>query len=149
VAKLTMPLQTYNHDTAAWESRTDDTGGIVPHKINFGINLPVNQALAFSLRGKYTSETELYSRNPLRAAGEKLDSNLIFDLNTRYDIGLAELSFKIRNLTDETYYHPGVEAANSGRYEGNFDFSTHSSGYQNSLLPQTGRSYWLSLTWKL
>ncbi len=141
--------QTYNHDTSTWELNTDDTGDITPHKINFGVNLPVSQALEFNLRARYTSKTELYSRNPLQAEGEKLESNLIFDLNTRYDFGLAELSFKIRNLLDESYYHPGVEAANSGRYEGDFDFTSHSSGYQNSLLPQTGRSYWLGLTWKL
>ncbi|WP_196139215.1 TonB-dependent siderophore receptor [Aliikangiella sp. G2MR2-5] len=141
--------QTYNHNTGQWELFTDDTGDIAPHKLNFGFNVPVNDKLSMNLKGNYASERDLYSRNPLRGSGEKLDSILTFDFNVRYNFGAAELAFKIKNLTDEDYYHPGVEAANSGRYDGNFQFDYHSSGYQNSLLPQAGRSFMLGLTWKL
>ncbi len=140
--------QTYSHESGLWEQRTDDTGDIAPHKINFGVDLPVNDAFAINLKGNYASKRELYSRNPLRGNGEELGSILTFDMNLTYDLGSAELALKIRNLFDKAYYHPGVEAANAGRHNGDFSFNTHSAGYQNSLLPQTGRNFLMALKWK-
>ncbi|MFC1849785.1 TonB-dependent receptor plug domain-containing protein [candidate division CSSED10-310 bacterium] len=132
---------TYNHTTQLWEDEDDDLGDIAPHKINFGLNLPLKQ-INLNFRGNYVSERKLYLRNPLRDQGIKLEGYLVFNCALCYSYGPYELSVKIRNLFNkDDYYHPGLESADSGN-----DFSRRSQGFRNSLIPQPGRSYLVNLT---
>ncbi|MDX1960041.1 MAG: hypothetical protein SFU98_15850 [Leptospiraceae bacterium] len=45
------------------------------------------------------------------------------------------------NILNHTYYHPGVQNANSGD-----NYYLRSAGYDSSVLPQPGRSYVISVT---
>ncbi len=131
----------YDHDLAEWLGGEVALGDIAPHKFNIGVNLPLRESWNINLRGNYVGERELYTRNPLRGQGEKLDS--YFTLNgviTYIHDDTFDISLKALNILDENYFHPGVESANAGN-----DFTQRSKGYLNSLLPQPGRTYWLNL----
>jgi len=136
---------TYDHDSASWLERNEDVGDIAPHKIGTALNMPFSEAMNLNVRANYVSSREVYSRNPLRAEDFETDSYITVDMTFSYDFGPASVNAKIRNLFDEEYYHPGVEGASAGREDGTF--STRSSGFQNSLIPQQGRSFLLSLNW--
>ena len=131
----------YNHSAGTWEEGEDDLGDIAPHKVNFGLNLPVMEQSNLFLSGNYVSKQDLYLRNPLRAKNEKLDSYLVMNCNIRYVFVPFSISLRILNLLDCEYFHPGVDAADAGD-----DFEHRSLGFHNSLLPQPGRSFVLNIT---
>ena len=118
-----------------------ELGDIAPHKINAGINWPLSEDWQLNVRANWVSDKKLYVRNPLRDKGRENDSYLVFDANLRYQMDYFALSFKVRNLFDETYYHSGVEGAESGD-----DFTRRSQGWRNSLIPQPKRSFMITLS---
>jgi len=118
-----------------------ELGDIAPHKISTGINLPVSSDWNLNLRANWVASKKLYLRNPLRNDGRKNDSYLVFDFNMSYEFRAFTLVFKVKNLFDEQYYHSGLQQAESGD-----DFSQRSKGWRNSLLPQTGRNFMLSVS---
>lgn len=130
----------YNHSTGEWEEGEADLGDIAPHKVNFGINLPVRGKLNLFLSGNYVSEQDLYLRNPLRAKNRKLDSYLVMNCNIRYTLKPFSISLRVLNLFNKEYFHSGLETASSGD-----DFANRSLGWHNSLHPQPGRSFLLSI----
>jgi outer membrane receptor for ferrienterochelin and colicins len=127
-------------DCDKWEDGDTNLGDIAPHKFNIGLNMPIGKDWNFNLRGNFVGERELYSRNPLREQGEKLESYFTLDGVIGYQYKPFEVSFKVLNILDEDYFHPGVESANSGN-----NFTQRSQGFMNSIIPQPGRSFWLSL----
>jgi len=129
----------YDHNLGEWIDGSDDLGDIARHKINAGLNMPLGKYFNFNILANYVGDRELYLRNPLRKQGEEIDAYVTFDTNLRFEWNYLSVTFKVKNLLDEGYFHPGVEAANSGN-----DFSQRSQGYQNSLIPQTGRSFWFN-----
>jgi len=131
----------YNHETGAWEDGEADLGDIAPHKVNFGINLPVMNKLNLFLSGNYVSKQDLYLRNPLRAKNRKLDSYLVMNCNIRYMFEPFSISLKVLNIFGKEYFHSGVESASSGD-----DFEQRSLGWHNSLHPQPGRSFLLGIS---
>lgn len=133
---------TYDQDAAAWLEQSSTLGDIAPHKISLGLNLPLNSYWHLNLRGNFVSPRTLYSRNPLRAAGRKAEDYSLFNLALGYQKAPFSLVFKIENVFNVDYYHPGMEQADSGD-----DFSQRSQGFRNSLLPQEKRSYWLNVKW--
>ncbi len=137
-----MSDESFNHQKGEWQTQRSEIGDIAPHKLNIGFNIPINQYAAFNTRANYVSERTLYSRNPLRAQNEKLES--YFTVNTHLKLNYQKLNFSlsILNLFDEAYYHPGTGAADSGN-----DFEQRAQGFQNSLLPQVGRHYRVKLTY--
>lgn len=130
----------YNHSSGKWEEGETILGDIAPHKINLGLNIPILKSINFNIKGNYISQRLVYSRNTLRAKDYIIDSYLTLDANLSYRFKVATLSFKVKNIADANYYQPGVEQADSGD-----DFSQRSLGYKNSLLPQVGRSFMVSL----
>lgn len=130
----------FNHTTKKWENGETELGDIAPHKINAGINLPIFKYVNFNIRGNYVSERLVYTRNTLRAKDYKIAPYFTMDCNLAVKFKAATLAFKVKNIADVNYYHPGVEQADSGD-----DFSKRSLGYRNSLLPQMGRNYMVSL----
>ena len=129
---------TYNHTTAVWDERASALGDIAPHKVNAGVTVPVRW-VQLHLRGNWVSERELYSHNPLRAAGETLPAYTLLNGVVSTSIDALTLSLKVNNLLDTDYFHPGMEQADAGN-----DFSARSLGYRNSVLPQPGRNVLLS-----
>ena len=130
----------YNHAKGAWEDGEANLGDIAPHKVNCGINLPFRDNLSLFLSGNYVSEQDLYLRNPLRVKNKKLDSYFVLNCNIRYLFKPFLISLKVLNLFNKEYYHSGVDAADAGD-----DFEHRSLGWQNSLLPQPGRSILLNI----
>ncbi len=130
----------YNHEVGEWQEGDTELGDIAPHKFNIGVNVPVGKQWNLNLRGNFVGERELYTRNPLRAQGEKLDAYFTLNGVMTYRYNPFDISFKVLNMLDKDYFHPGPEAANSGN-----DFSQRSQGYINSLIPQPGRSFWIIL----
>ena len=82
------------------------------------------------------SRRELYSQNPLRGQGKTIDPYLVLNGALSYTYRPFTLTLKGVNLLDKTYFHPGVEQADSGD-----DFTSRSLGFRNSLIPQPGRSF--------
>ncbi|MDM8567304.1 TonB-dependent receptor [Candidatus Halobeggiatoa sp. HSG11] len=130
----------YDHELGEWLNGDTYLGDIAAHKFNIGFNVPLGKQWNLNLRGNFVGERELYTRNPLRSQDEKLDSYFILNGVVTYHYKPFDISFKVLNMLDKDYFHPGVEAANSGN-----DFSQRSKGYMNSILPQPGRSLWLNL----
>ena len=131
----------FNHETRAWEDGDTDLGDIAPHKVNFGLNMPVPQHWNVNLRANFASSRKLYSQNPLRGQGEDLDSYLVFNGAVSCSYRPFRATLKVTNLLDKEYFHPGVEQADSGN-----NFGERSLGFRNSLIPQPGRSLFLQLT---
>jgi iron complex outermembrane receptor protein len=136
----------YDHAGRAWVPGWEDLGDIAPHKLNLGLNIPFNKHLNLNLRANWVSIRDAYLRNPLRAEGRAIDAYTTLDLNLRYRRGRWGWALKVLNLFDREYYHPGVEQADSGD-----DFFAvdgeplRARGFRNSLLPQVGRHFLLTL----
>ena len=140
--------QQYDNVLQAWVKDSDDQGDVAPHKINFLVNIPIQQHWNANIRINWVSERELFSQNPLRADSNsartdnrKAESYITVDANLLFQYKQAQLGFKIENLFEEDYLAPGVEGAGSGD-----DFSVDNDGFQNSLLPQVNeRTFTLTL----
>ena len=131
----------FNHAAGEWEDKDTDLGDIAPHKINAGINVPAGRHWNLNLRANFVSKRKLYSRNPLRARGRTLDPYIVLNGTVSYCLGGFDLTIKVGNILDHSYFHPGVEQADSGD-----DFNARSRGFRNSLIPQPGRSVMLGLS---
>jgi iron complex outermembrane receptor protein len=131
---------TYDQTARAWLEQTSELGDIAPHKINLGIDVPFDQHWHVNLRANYVSAITLYSRNPLRADGKQADDRTVWNLTLGYRQKPLALNFTVQNLLNEEYYYPGGEQADSGD-----NFAERSSGFRNSLIPATKRSFWLIL----
>jgi outer membrane receptor for ferrienterochelin and colicins len=118
-------------------------GDIAPHKINAGINVPVGNDWNINIRTNWVDSKKLYVRNPLRNNGRKNNEYIVFDANIIYEYKQFSLALKVKNMLNKDYYHSGVEGAESGD-----DFSKRSQGWRNSLIPQTGRNFMLTLSIK-
>ncbi len=117
-------------------------GDIAPHKFNVGINLPILESWNINLRGNYIGKRQLYGRNPLRDKGITTSPYFLLHLTITYTLKeYGYISFKVGNLLNHSYLHPGGEAAGAGD---NYYF--RSAGYHSSLLPQADRFYVLNCT---
>jgi len=133
----------YDHDLGEWQNGSTVVGDIAPHKINASVYLPLNKKVGINIKGNYYSPTDLYSRNPLSEQGIKLGSRVIFDLAINYTSQYYNISLKVNNLFDHQNMLPGIKAADSGN-----DFTQRSQGFNNSLIPQSSRSFWLTFEYK-
>lgn len=136
----TESSRNYNHTTSSWEDQKAFLGDIAPYKFNLGINIPFYQHVNINIRTNYVSKRELYSRNPLSAQGVTLDEYWYFSGNIAITYEHLTLRIKGNNLTNEQFLHPGPENAVAGN-----DFSTRSSGFINSAIPQPNRNFEISL----
>lgn len=118
-----------------------ELGDISPHKINIGINIPIDELLNVNVKANWVASKPLYLRNALRAKNTKNDAYLTVDANIIYQFAPIQIALKVKNLFDESYYHSGAEAAASGD-----DFEHRSQGWANSLIPQTGRNFMVTVS---
>ncbi|WP_086487197.1 TonB-dependent receptor domain-containing protein [Thioflexithrix psekupsensis] len=132
----------YDHDEGQWRLGNADLGDIARHKWNLGFNVPFNAHWNFNIRANYVGSRELYLRNPLRQS-RQIDAYFLLNSALTYHYDPFSVTLKVLNLLDKEYLHPGGETASSGD-----DFSQRSLGYQNSLIPQEGRSFWLNAQWR-
>lgn len=117
-----------------------ELGDISPHKVNASINVPISEAVNINVKANWVASKPLYLRNALRAKNTKNDAYLTVDANVTYQLAPLHIAFKVKNLFDEQYYHSGAEAAASGD-----DFEQRSQGWANSLIPQTGRNFMVTI----
>jgi len=134
---------TYDHSLGLWIDKTDTLGDIAPHKINTSIHFPIFDELSLTLKGHFVSKTQLYSRNPLHEQGVELGSKVMFDMILGFKYLNLKTSLKVKNIFDRLEFYPGLRSANSGN-----DFTQRSKGYDNSLIPQAGRSISLTLAYE-
>ncbi len=148
----------YNHGTSshrfnfangAWQpgDGTDVIGDIAPHKVHGGLFIPVTEAFDFGGRTSWISGRQLYLRNALRDpnrpdGGRRLPAYTELDFTTGLNYGPVRLAGKVKNALDAQYFHPGAEKADTGDDRS----AVRSSGWMNSLVPQPGRAYYLTLT---
>ena len=118
-----------------------DSGWFEDGKINASVNVPIGNDWNVNVRANWVASKALYVRNPLRNNGRKNDAYIVVDANIIYDFDLFSLAFKIKNLFDRQYYNSGVEGAESGD-----DFTQRSQGWRNSLIPQAGRNFMLTMS---
>jgi outer membrane receptor for ferrienterochelin and colicins len=130
----------YNHDAGEWENRTTMLGDVAPVKVNAGLTVPVMERGWIHLAANFVSKRTLYSRNPLRDQRTKLKAYAVAGATAGINVGDLRFMLKIRNLFNRDYFHPGVEGASAGT-----DGSQRSLGFQNSVLPQPGRSLMLTI----
>lgn len=133
-----MSEKQYDNVSGLWVNDRQKQGDVAPHKINFLINMPVNEKWNISLATNWVSDRDLFSQNPLRADSNSVRSDnrqaksyTKVDLNLLYRTDWMRLGFRIENVLEEEYLLPGVEGAGSGD-----DFTGDMDGFQNSLIPQ-------------
>ncbi|MCB1144018.1 MAG: TonB-dependent receptor [Leptospiraceae bacterium] len=118
------------------------SGDIAKNKVNLGINVPIFQSWNMNLRGSYVGKRGLYTTNPLREEGITLDPYWVWHGTLTYRIlDFGSLAFKVYNLFNEYYLHPGIEFAGGGNR-----YWERSQDYRNSILPQPGRYFLVNLT---
>ncbi|MCB1159054.1 MAG: TonB-dependent receptor, partial [Leptospiraceae bacterium] len=163
--KVAGPFGSYYDGPASFIPRKREyknLGDIAPHKINLGANLPIQDLFILNLRTNYVSAREFYSRNALSDNGplkdptdvdavlkrivqqetKRLPANLIFDSGITMNFKhYGYFTFRVMNIFNTYYVHPGTSNANAGTY-----YYARSSGYDSSLLPQPGRSFMMNLT---
>jgi len=136
----------YNSATDSYKAGR--IGDIAHHKVNAIATAYFTDKLTGSLRGRYVGERKTIDTNPV----DKVADYVTLDFNLLYKVK-ENLSFSLRvdNIFDEEYEHPGIRSADSGADPGYWDGggSWHGSqGWFNSLVPQPGRTLWLSACYK-
>lgn len=132
--------QHYDFASASWVDGTAAIGDIARHKLQLGLNIPFGLGMHVNLRARYIGKRELYGTNPLRAQGIELDDYTVADLYTEYRYQNYYVGLAINNIFAAHYQHPGIGAADAG-----IDDSQRALGWFSSVLPQPGRSAYLSL----
>ncbi len=122
-----------------------DVGDLSAHKAMGGATVELNTQFDTTVLGRCFSDRKTVRSNPLGS----VPGYCSFDLAARghfLDEKLS-LTFKVSNLLDTKYVHPGVLNADAGTVPGRWvdDKWKGSAGYFNSELPQPGRAFTLVL----
>src|SRR6185369_2618373 len=121
-------------------------GDLAMNKLHFGITSSGTRWTA-TLRGRWIDSRDTVDTNPV----DRVPSFATLDALLHFDDVLARgvsVSLKATNLTDKTYFEPGVRDANAGTTPGFFAGNGQwigSGGYFNSLLPQPGRQVFIAI----
>lgn len=115
-------------------------------------------ALQVSLRGRYLDARPTPASNPVGT----VPAQGTLDGSCHWQFRKVGLRLSFQNLFDRHYFHPGIYKADAGTLPGSFvqdgQGLTHwlgsggaydsAKGFYNSLLPQPGRTFQISLTLK-
>ena len=117
-------------------------GDIAPLKLWAGATVNPLRGVALNVLGRAASWRVTEASNPVW----KLDAYALFDASlTIQDVAIADLNlaFKVNNVLNTHYVHPGYSAAEGGESPGYWDDEdwNGSSGYRASTIPQPGRHY--------
>lgn len=134
---------------------TGEIGDLAKDKVWMGVSAAFNDLFDLTLRARYVGArraVDTNKRNDLPGSPVTVvPSYSTLDLNGTFKWRKVGLSFKVENLLDKQYFHPGVRSAGAGFVPGAFapDNVTYSGGsgydYYNSLLAQPGRSFQITL----
>jgi iron complex outermembrane receptor protein len=142
---LTDARDDEHYDPAAgrWVAGEAEIGDIARHKLQLGLTAPLAADWRLNLRGRHIGSRALYSRNPLRAQGERLPAHTTADAHLEFRRRSWTAALSVYNLGGAAYETPGIAAADAGT-----DTSQRAAGYYNSVLPQDGRTAYLSLSYR-
>lgn len=132
--------QQYDFASRSWVDGEAAIGDVARHKLQLGVNIPFGIGMHVNLRARYIGERALYGTNPLRAQGIELDDYVVGDVYAEYRFQRYHAGLGINNIFDAHYENPGIGAADAG-----IDDSQRALGWFSSVLPQPGRSVYLSL----
>ena len=132
-------------------------GDLASSKLWMILNWQVNNDLSINIKSRFIDTRKTVSSNPIN----KIPGYGVSDLNVRYQLPTyqhIELSFRVTNLFDKQYFHPGVRDAdasdplvnselfnNIGFDEDNPKAWRGSLGWYNSRLPQAERRFVLGI----
>ena len=129
------------------DSTTLPVGDTAEHKFYLGLTWLPRADLSVTLRGRHIGSRTTVPTNPIR----EVPRYTSWDFNALWsDIMQSEfsLALTITNASDTVYYHPGLREADAGTTPGFFDGDgvwQGSNSFYNSLMPQDGRGYFLTL----
>ncbi len=140
------------------EDRYDDLGnvngyGIIGDMADHKFHLIVDASLKdfnINIRTRFIGNRNTVISNPV----EQVDAYTTTDINLKWDNLLSKnfgLSLRITNLFNAKFNHTGIRKANSGKTPGYWvgDKWYGSLGWYNSLLPQPGVGFFISMYYKL
>ncbi len=120
---------------------------LADNKVKFGSTLVVDDHLDMTLLARFVGSRPTIASNPVGV----VDSHTTLDFNANWQdfwIKGLGISLRVANLANAFYYDPGMRNANAGVGPAGFNAGgtwVGSNGYYNSLLPQPGRSYQVSV----
>lgn len=126
-------------------------GDLAPQKLMGGVSLQANHYFGATVLGRCIAERDTVATNPV----DTVPAYCTFDANLRLrDLPVDGLSFAFRvtNLLNTAYFHPGIQEASSGTTPGRWEegrWIGSGAGYYNSLLPQPGRAFMLRMSLQL
>lgn len=137
---------------------TEAIGDLAKLKLWAMVDWRMRDDLGFYLTARYVGARDTVVTNPVR----RVPSYTVYDVNSQWTglwQGRVDLSFRVLNLFNKSYVHPGIREANAGAPEldpsllADIGFSAEqplawsgSQGWYNSRLPQPERRAVLSLT---
>jgi len=125
-----------------------NVGDLAAHKVMGGVTVELNSRFDSTLLGRCFTDRTTVASNPIRSVA----GYCVMDLTARAHLldNLATVTFRVSNLLDAQYVHPGVLNADAGDTPGRWvdDQWVGSAGYFNSVLPQPGRAFSLTLDFK-
>ncbi|MBL0211678.1 MAG: TonB-dependent receptor [Holophagaceae bacterium] len=124
------------------------SGDLADNKVWLGSTLVWNRHASGTVLARIIDSRPTVLSNPVREVSGFGTLDLILNVKDLWIPGLG-ISLRAANLTDRTYFHPGLRDAGAGTTPGGFNDSgvwKGSGSYYNSLLPQPGRSVDFSVT---
>lgn len=154
---FTAKEQTFYSDTQQ-PAGTEPIGDLAQLKLWAMLDWRLRDDLSVYLTARHIGARDTVVTNPLR----RIPSHTVVDFNSRWTglwQGRLDLSFRVLNLLNKSYFHPGIREADSGSPElmpsllNQIGFRADdplawqgSQGWYNSRLPQPERRAVLSLT---
>lgn len=124
-------------------------GDLAKLQVRLGATLELPwRGQAITLLGRYVGARDTVSTNPVGSVDSHVVADLVYYARDLFTPNLG-LMFKVTNITDKTYFDPGIASANAGITPGAWTTSTTwsgSSGDYSSLLAQSGREFVVALS---
>ncbi len=129
---------------------TVEIGDLARHKAKTGIVFSSLKYLNVGIFGRWISQRNTVESNPVDVVDAYYTADLNFGITNLINNKL-NINFRVTNLLDTKYFHPGVADANAGTNAGMWQDGKWigSSGWYNSLLPQPGRMFYVTMNIKL
>lgn len=124
-------------------------GDLAKLQVKAGATLDFRFNLSFTLLARYVGPRDTVATNPVGQVDGYCVADLVLYAKALFAPSFG-LTLKLSNLTDKTYFHPGISQGNAGLTPGRFLGTpgawVGSGGYYSSLLAQPGREIQMALT---
>lgn len=123
-------------------------GDLAVDQLGLGITAQAPGLGTATLLGRYVGSRKTVATNPVGTVSGFATLDLNLRATDLFHVKGLDLSLRLANLLDRSYFHPGISQADAGSTPGYFDPSGTwhgSTGWYSSLLPQPGRTFTLSV----